>query len=259
MKLLLDAGNSRLKWATLDHDDLTTLGAVSHGSQPVAETRDQLTRDWSSLPAPTGIVLCSVAPAAFTHSVIQWCRRHWSCPIHSVRSQARAHGVTNAYPRPETLGNDRWAALIGAHRHYRGNQCIIDAGTAITIDLLAANGHHRGGLIAPGYQSMLHALQSTTKLTVPASAPDPDPTPAPTDGPMTLTPGNNTADCIHAGVLYSLVGLIEQASRQFADGDNRIILTGGNADILQPILSRDSIHAPDLVFSGLAVIAGSPR
>jgi type III pantothenate kinase len=249
MKLLLDAGNSRLKWATLEHGELTPGGAISYATQPVAKAGDRLADAWAALPVPTSIVLCSVAPAAFTHSVIQWCHRRWSCPIHSVRSQARAHGVTNAYPRPETLGNDRWAALIGTHRHYHGNKCIIDAGTAVTIDLIDAGGHHTGGLIAPGYQSMLHALQSTTRLNIPSHA----------NAPMELSPGNNTADCIHAGVLYSLVGLIEQAARQFADGDNRVILTGGNAGMLRPVLSLHPIHDPDLVFSGLSVIAESQQ
>lgn len=249
MKLLLDAGNSRLKWATLEHGELTPGGALRYASLAATETQDRLAHAWSALPAPTNIVLCSVAPAAFTHSVIQWCRQRWSCPIHSVHSQARAHGVTNAYPRPETLGNDRWAALIGAQRHYRGNKCIIDAGTAVTIDLLDGNGHHTGGLIAPGYQSMLHALQTKTTLDIPSQA----------DAPMALAPGNNTADCIHAGVLYSLIGLIERAGRQFAGGDNRLILTGGNAAMLQPLLSRQSIHDPALVFSGLGVIAESQR
>ena len=249
MKLLLDAGNSRLKWAVLGRNGIQQCGAIGYDLEPVAEAGDRLARDWSALPAPTGIILCSVAPAASTRSVIQWCRQRWSCPLQTVRSQAVAHGVTNAYPRPETLGNDRWAALIGAHRHYRGNTVIVDAGTAVTIDLIHANGHHRGGLIAPGYQSMLQALQSTTELDIPS----------PADRPMEMSPGDNTADCIRAGALYSLIGLIDQAARQFVGGDNRLILTGGNASMLQPVLPRGSIHDPNLVFSGLAVIAESER
>lgn len=255
MKLLVDLGNSRMKWATLNNAAPTPRGAIPLASPPDTSPA-QPPVEWSGLPPMDAIVLCSVASAANTRLVVEWCRHYWPCPLVTVRPRAADYGIRCAYPRPETLGADRWAAMVGAHHRQPGNKCVVDIGTAATIDLLDAAGHHLGGLIAPGYHAMLSALNHSTGLPIPPGPPPPQP-----------APGDNTADCIRAGALHSLAGLVRvsQAGLQkqlssTPDGPApRIILTGGDGAALLPLLPQQTLYEPDLLFHGLAVIAETPR
>lgn len=254
MKLLIDLGNSRIKWATLDHNGLSTHPPCDYG-KAADHHQAHPPEGWSGLPEVDAIVLCSVASAATTRLVLKWCKQRWSCPIVPVKSQAAAHGIHNAYPQPQSLGADRWVAMIGAQHRIDGDKCIVDVGTAVTIDLLDASGHHQGGLIAPGYHAMLSALQHSTGLPIPVGPP-----------PLQSGPGDNTADCIRTGALYGLTGLIRQSHSQFqrklgASGDHpsRLIVTGGDTAALLPLLPSSTIHEPELLFHGLAVIAESAQ
>jgi len=236
MKLLLDAGNSALKWAVLDDHQIIQRGHEHYqASAPSA---------WSRLGKIDDIALSSVTAAHNSARVLQWCRDSWpQRPPRTIRSQAAACGVINAYPQPDSLGSDRWAALIGANRYCGGNKCIVDAGTAITIDLLQADGQHLGGFIAPGNQTMTSALQTNTTLSRPTAATNPP-----------LTPGQTTSDCISSGITAALIGLITTVHAGFAGGDSTLILTGGGATALLPWLPDDTHHQPDLVFHGLTRI-----
>jgi len=236
MKLLLDAGNSALKWATLDADRIGQRGSSGY--------HDTIPPAWPQLGDLDAIALSSVTTAARTDSMIKWCRQLWpQCPLSIISSPAQGCGVSNAYPQPERLGSDRWAALIGAHRHYSGDKCIVDAGTALTIDLLHANGQHLGGFIVPGNHSMISALQTNTTLAAPTAAALPP-----------LAPGTNTADCIRQGASGALAALIERVQHQLGGSNGRLIISGGGAAHLLPWLPADTLHQPDLVFHGLAHI-----
>ena len=244
MKLLLDAGNSALKWATLGNDGIEQRGVLDYPARPPEA--------WQRLPVIDSIALCSVTPAAQTRGVIEWCRQKWACPLHFIHSQPSTCGVHNAYPNPDQLGDDRWLALIGAHHQYTGDKCIVDAGTAITIDLLRSDGQHQGGFIAPGTHTMMSALHTNTAL----------PPPTNHDNPalhQLLAPGANTADCIRSGVLGALIGLIEKTQREFADGRSSLILTGGGAALLLPHLPSTTHHSPELIFQGMSrVLEATP-
>ena len=232
MRLLLDLGNSALKWATSEHGHIGHLHSQSLAAGPPPA--------WRDLPEPTAIGLSSVAPAAGTDSVIQWCQQHWRCPVQRFRAQPSAAGVRNAYPRPQDLGSDRWMALIAAHQLRPGTHCIVDAGSAITIDLLSADGQHQGGYISPGYRAMLATLQANTDLTPPDHSHAHRP-----------HPGHSTADCIRAGINSALIGLIETVHRNFDHGRSQLILTGGDAPILLPQLPDSTLHIPELVLTGI--------
>ena len=155
MKLLVDAGNSSIKWA------LCNAGEWHNGDRFVHRGRDitgQLTHYWASLQPPEGVYVANVAGKRLGRDLTTWTREWWSQTPEFIGSTPEACGVRNAYAEPETLGVDRWAALIGAHHQIRGAVCIVDCGTAITLDLLLADGQHRGGLILPGIEMLKRAL-----------------------------------------------------------------------------------------------------
>jgi len=172
-------------------------------------------------------------------------------PVAFFRTSAQCCGIRHAYAQPAQHGVDRWAALIGARKLSEGALCVIDVGTAVTVDLLSADDRHLGGRIMPGLNMMKTALQQgTAKLTD-------------TGGNSSLF-ADNTADAIGAGVFHMLRTALDavideaQAHPSLAGDDNmRVFLTGGQAAMLQAVLRQaDAIRLePALVLHGLQRVA----
>jgi len=248
--LLLDIGNSRLKWA---QPGKGRQRLRSHGEAPrpaPEELPDLARKAWGRL-RPRRVLAACVAGPAFAEALAAWCREAWDLEPELVQAPGRGWGVTNAYRRPERLGPDRWAALVAAWRRTQEPVCVVDAGTALTIDALDAAGRHLGGLIVPGPELMRRALlQGTGALQ--ALAADPEPA----DGAALLA--RDTAPAIEGGALYALVALVARVPRDLEaelGRPLRRLLTGGDAPRLLPLLSDGYDHAPHLVLEGLAVMA----
>ena len=145
--LLVDLGNSRLKWAWLEAGLPGKAAALSHRAQ---ELDRQLDAGWGAMPVPARVLLSSVAASQRTEQFRAWVRGRWGLQVEQVFSRARALGVTNAYANPRHLGVDRWLALVAVRRRFPGPACIVDCGSAITIDGLAdpAGAIGYGGLYA---------------------------------------------------------------------------------------------------------------
>ena len=165
-----------------------------------------------------------------------------------LHSQASLCGVTNAYQAPERLGTDRWANLIAAHAYYPGPAVIIDCGTAITIDALDAAGKHLGGLIVPGMDLMSAALVGNAagiELKEPESQ------------SVSLL-GSSTESAVAGGVLYTAVALVDrvcQDLRAELGHATKMLLTGGDAGRILPLLGNRPRHDANLVLKGLSVFA----
>lgn len=239
MNLLLDLGNSRLKWAQ-SAAQVWRVGAVAHRGRELVPLLDEA---WGDFPAPTRVVAASVAPDAVYAALAQWAMRRWSRPVERIAAQAEQLGVRNCYRDPVTLGADRWAALIGARELYSGSVCVVDCGTAVTLDALSAEGEFLGGAIFPGLALLRDALvRGTERISERA-------------GNDAQCLAHSTADGVAAGTLYGLVGAIERVTHEFeltlAD-DMQIIITGGDADQVAARMARAARREPDLVLKGLA-------
>jgi type III pantothenate kinase len=155
MTLLLDIGNTCMKWAFLGANGLENAGSVLRAEK---EFKDLAKASWSDCESPERVLVCNVAGPALKKSATLWIKRHWKVVPEFIQPEVETCGVRNAYHEPRKLGADRWAALIGARHLVKGPACVIDCGTAITIDALAADGRHLGGLIIPGLALMAQAL-----------------------------------------------------------------------------------------------------
>lgn len=252
MILLIDIGNSRIKWATLIRGKLHHGGdtARPEDESAVAACAEQL---WKRAKKPGAVFVSNVAGPTFAAAIAAWILQRWQVQAHFVVAEPAAFGVTNAYTVPERLGPDRWAALIAARRRYDGPVCIVDAGTAVTIDVLTASGSHQGGLIIPGLNMMRRALLERTQdihFT----------TLAPARGHITLL-ARDTQDGVDGGTLYTLVAVIDRVVADVGmefGGELTRLITGGNAATLLPLLAGDYHHVPELVLEGLAIIAEKP-
>ncbi len=239
MKLLIDSGNSRLKWALLTAQDPLSIFVVDN--QEV--TQNYLFAEWSTYPPPEQVLIASVATHTLVSVLLNALDKIWpGVQISVLKSQALAYGVINSYEQADKLGVDRWLALIAAHHYYAGASCIVDCGTAITVDVITAGGVHKGGLISPGIALMKKALAvETANLFYKNSA-----------YPIGLA--TVTESAIYNGTLYAALGLIERVLTQQSP-DTQLILTGGDAALIAAQLSTPFIIDTELVFKGLSIIA----
>lgn len=242
MKLLFDLGNSRCKWAILD-PDFRSGGAVEYG----ADFRAELEKALCQLPKPAQAMAVCVAGSHRQEQLSGWLESRWTIPLIQISATHRACGVVNSYEEPGRLGADRWAALIAAHEHAAA-VCIIDCGTAVTIDALEASGVYRGGVILPGLALQRRALAQGTQQ-IPHDSGKPDDCLA-----------RSTVDGVATGTLLGLAGAIDRiideqsAALEF---EPVVLITGGDAPVIRPRLRHASIHAPDLVLRGVARLAES--
>lgn len=242
--LLLDMGNSRLKWALAAPGLWRPGGSVAYGDHSGVV----LDRSFASLAAPARVVAASVATEDCRAIVDQWLRRRWGLVPEFIQAQPALLGVTNGYREPARLGADRWAALIGAWRLGPGAACVVDCGTAVTIDALSAGGEFAGGVILPGLALARSSLAARAAGIAPTE-----------HGDASDCLARATADAVAAGTLFGLAGAIERVVREqraIIGRDAKVILTGGDAAALLPSLPWPAQSVPDLVLQGLAHIAG---
>ncbi len=245
MNLLVDIGNARIKWAVQDQDEWSDGEALLHKGRAF---KDVARPAWKQLVQPDRVVVSNVAGRDYEKSVETWIKRRWKIAPEFLRAQACGCGVTNAYQAPERLGADRWANLIAAHAHYSGPAVIIDCGTAITIDALDASGTHLGGLIVPGMELMSAALAGNA-AGIELKEPEPQ--------SVSLL-GSSTESAVAGGVLYTAVALVDrvcQDLRAELGKATSVLITGGDANRIVPLLSSRPRRDSNLVLKGLAVFA----
>ncbi len=260
--LLLDAGNTRLKWALCERGQFLQRGVFTYEwSTLLAQFQTQ----WGDL-AKRGmikkLVLSNVAGERLESLLRQWwlgtCLQEKALQetglltIDIVQAQAHAFGVRCAYRQPGQLGADRWAALIAARHHITGACCVIACGTALTIDVLSAEGVHVGGLIAPGMAIMRQSLlASTTQITEHIEAGDAT--------NMSIFCVRDTARAVQTGIMAATTGAVQQVLQQCHEHGQLVpvcVVTGGDAQVLLPTLPKGSLHGTEWVLKGLAIIAG---
>jgi type III pantothenate kinase len=246
MILLVDVGNSRIKWMLWHQGQILERGNLIHKYIARASLGENC---WVALKRPSQVIIANVAGAEMANALATWISRHWHLKAWFAVSQAEGFGIKNAYANPQRMGVDRWVALIGARALTQQNCCIVDCGTATTVDALSVTGEHLGGVIFPGSWLMREVLYRDTRQ-------------IPTEpGQVTLF-GKDTQDCVWGGTGHAVAGAIDRITRRMGEamqGDVCHLLTGGDAEQLLPSLEGSYRLEPDLVFQGLLVIAGQIR
>jgi type III pantothenate kinase len=245
MILLVDAGNTRIKWAQFN-GGLTHSGSVAYKNTDLTHLLDT---EWGAFMPPTAVYIANVGPEEIEHRLSGWIRQHWQCPIEFIRSSASAAGVTNGYTNPTQLGVDRWLAMIAAHHLIPGDVCVFDCGTAITMDFITVAGRYEGGLIFPGLTLLQASLIANTAGCSMAQ-----------QGEFinyNQIVAKNTQDGIQLGSLQAAVSIIEQQAARLLDRFKlkpTFVITGGDAEILLAHLSQQYQYFPQLVLQGLSLL-----
>lgn len=238
--LQFDLGNTRAKWRLIAGGHTLVRGS---GPDPLSTEPD-----WRAITeAPAAVQVASVAGASSEESLRAAVLEHFGLPAWFARSSASVGRLRSAYLEPERLGVDRWLAMLAATERCHGSLCVIDAGSALTIDLVDAAGVHIGGFILPGAALMERALLQDTqrvRFQTPLA--------------VSLSPGNSTDSCACNGVALAQVGAVRLALARAGAGTAQptVFLCGGGAASLQPLLDIPALNpVPDLVFEGLGLLA----
>ena len=239
MKLLIDFGNTRLKWAVWENARRSFGGVFAHADTSLAAA---LSNNWTALGEPRAILVSSVVSAEREDELEKLATAHFNCPIEFVRSPAEAIGIRNAYAKPARLGVDRFLAMAAIHAAKPRAQILLSCGTALTLDALTAEGGHLGGLIAPSPALMRSALGKGTARV------------GEQEGAL-IEIATNTADAAWSGCLLSSVALIERFRATVAariGGPVAIVGDGGGLDECLRLIP-DIERGRDLVLHGLAL------
>lgn len=255
MKLLIDAGNTRIKWALVnDATEWLCSGVLPTAqanklAQHIADHFDKyetglqdIQQIWVSNVAGDGIAqhICNIGVGKSTQ-------------VHFVAAREIQCGVHNGYSQGSQLGSDRWAALIAAWHGVQGKCLVVNSGTATTIDTLSEQGEFLGGIILPGVELMQRNLVAATQLKF-------------TEGQLELTQGEyvpfplTSADALYSGAIQASCGAIERQYTLLNDNNASLILSGGSAGLLRPHLNQRLFKgspcvADNLVLQGLLLIA----
>ncbi|MFT4634905.1 MAG: type III pantothenate kinase [Arenicella sp.] len=250
MILLIDAGNTRTKWA---------FAANRSGSISASGTIDG--DDWSAISSYIGMVDCvwlsCVASERVRESIVQEVESLFGLKAQIAKVASNAGGLSNHYDDMNRLGVDRWVAALGARSLFsEGDLIVIDAGTAVTIDWVSAENCFEGGVILPGFVTMHDSLlehtagiQSTSKM-------------------VSSAIGKNTRDCVNAGVQFGLLGAIERVVAEISvvitarrneaidiSKGPRLLIMGGDAEKIQSGSSLDLELQSNMIFDGLILLS----
>lgn len=255
MLLTIDAGNTRTKWAIFDRNGKITRHGACWNNQLSDIDLSPESLDYER------VIISNVAGQSHALKLESILTNH-HLPITWVSASRETCNVRNGYMKAETLGTDRWTALIAAWHIQQAPCVVVNAGTAVTIDALSIDGKNHqqgeflGGMILPGISLMLTSLGQNT-----AQLPKPDSEHA-LDANIYLDIfAKSTTQAINAGVLNAISGAIAQMSKALATtcGQNPyIILSGGDAPVIQSCLinavKNPSVIIDHLVLKGLYLI-----
>jgi type III pantothenate kinase len=235
--LLIDNSNSFTKIALSSRDHLGTVRRVRTQELDPAVLRRVL-RGWEF----KRVVLCSVVP----DKAEMLARSLKGAPLHRVSHRSRL-GVGIEYPKPRSIGADRLANAAAAAAFFGAPCVVVDFGTAVTFDILSAEGNYTGGVIAPGLEAMTEYLHQRTALLPRISLIEPP-------GPI----GKSTRHAMLAGAVYGYRGLVREIIGEIrkALGHRRlnVVATGGYADLIAAGVKEIATVHPDLTLEGVRLI-----
>ncbi len=239
MILEVDAGNTRIKWRLLGGN-----GGVVQSSEAVKSCYElsDIATEHEKL---DHIRVSSVRGEAFGQALSAWAQQRWGLAAEFALSKKCCAGVNNSYSNVSAMGVDRWLGMLAAYNDAMSACCIINCGTAITLDIVDASGQHVGGYIVPGFNTMRVALLRHTKeigLQEHAQW-------------LSPKPGHNTEQAVNNGILAMVLGFVAntQALCGLSSAQLQRYVTGGDGQLISQFIETPHQLVPDLVLNGLAL------
>lgn len=239
MKMLFDVGNTRIKAAISNH------GRELRSLPDCGTHQSEFPSTWSGIETPEAIFIASVAAEAPCERIAAWAESSWHLKAHRVKVKQNVGGMRTAYKNPAQLGVDRWLAALGAYQLADQQAvCVIDAGTALTVDVVDKSGLHRGGLIAPGFNLMIESLTKNTERLELENISVPD------------IFALDTESAISLGCADYVTGMLNRVAKRLKTLNlnvNAWFITGGQGAFVSDLSEMDLSVVPDLVLQGIDV------
>ena len=235
MYLLIDIGNTRIKWQHRDEKNIILSGSIL--------VENFMDIDFSTIKSIDKIIIANVNSSIVLDKMRE-ILNVFKCPIIEASTDSNEY-LINDYEDIKMLGVDRWMSALGAWKLYQRSLLIINAGTAITIDLIDLDqkdkAHFKGGMILPGVAISLAVLNNSTNL-------------IDTEIGKSHYPSLNTKDAVTTGIMTSIQGAVNLVCRKLPSS-LPILLTGGDANLIYEQAeddwkSRIKLEG-DLIFEGL--------
>jgi type III pantothenate kinase len=247
--LLVDIGNTRIKWVRIEAEKRGPPHAAAHSFWSPADYAARL-----FLPRPPERLVVASVAGLKVDAVLAAAARRAGVPARFVTVPRRGWGVTVGYSEPWRLGVDRFVAAVGAHQLFQGIPlCVVGVGTAMTIDLVASDGKHKGGVIIPAPALMVdtllrytHGIRRRARGGTPAG---------------NALFGRSTRAGVVQGARYAAAALIDRAveeAQKLVKRKPLAVLTGGEAPAVRLLVQSPCVGVPDLVLRGLGVLAAEP-
>jgi type III pantothenate kinase len=243
MLLLLDIGN------THTHVGLASLKGVRKQFEiPTKGWRDATAansvREFCGENKVKGAAICSVVPNV-TGKAVKFLKGLSSSCVELTDQTLRGIGID--YPKPATIGPDRLANALAANHYFGAPSVVVDFGTAVTFDVLNANGNYAGGIIAPGLAAMTTYLHEKTALLPKIEIRE-----------IKRVVGKSTTDAMLVGAVHGYRGLVKELIAELKvelrRKDLPVIATGGYAKLIAAGLPEISAVQPSLTLEGLRLL-----
>lgn len=239
MILDLDIGNTLSKWRLKDSasNEIRSRGATWTSKEW------HFGKDIPDLEVVEAIRISSVAEAAKLENLVDFLRSEVG-NVHVARSTRMAMGVTNGYEEPSQLRIDRWLEVLAGYK-LAGGCCVVDCGSAITIDFVLPGGRHLGGYVLPGLRLMKEILQLGTHNV----AIDPD-----SEAEEMLFPGRQTNQAVNHGIYIAAVSAVNRLYLEICWREHAalpLLITGGDAQVISRGVHAPHAIWPDMVYGGL--------
>jgi len=244
MVLLLDIGNTHTHLGLADDERV-----IKHLNIPTAKWSDggagAPVKKFVGRNKIDGVIVCSVVPRA-TPMARKMARAAWN--LETIELNAKTtRGVGIDYPKPKTIGADRLANSVAAFKRFGAPVAVVDFGTAVTFDVVNADGNYIGGIIAPGLAAMTDYLHEKTALLPRIKITEPK-----------NVVGKSTEQAMLAGAVFGYRGLvrelIHELKREMKAAHLPVVATGGYAELMATGLSEISIVEPNLTLEGLRLV-----
>ncbi len=236
MQLLIDVGNGRTKFGLATSEDI--LERREHATRELSpDTVREVTRGWQF----DQTVICTVVP-----KVLPAFREVFGEQLIELRYDAPL-GIGIRYPKPESIGPDRLANAVALAHMHGAPGIVIDFGTAVTFDILSADKHYIGGVIAPGLRLMTDYLHERTALLPRVDLREP-----------ASAIGQSTEEAILAGAAIGYRGMVKgilaALKQELGRQDAHIVATGGDSEWIISGMGERIVTDPDLTLHGLRLV-----
>ena len=240
-ELHIDLGNTRGKWRLLHCGQRVAQGTVEPNTGRGLPRLESLEIE---VIKPIPVILASVAKLSVEAHLRSVLRDYCDCVIETLYTQSTALGLVNSYASPDRMGVDRWLAMLAAWYPNQTGVVVVDAGSALTLDVVTESGQHQGGVIIPGADlSERVLLEQTGKVRFDE------------DVAHELKLGNSTAECVRFGIAHAQLGALESIAKRFDLHPYKWFFAGGAGAWLQARMDVSGELAPDLVLDGIGLVA----